>query len=260
MHIHKICRYSVYNAPYQDVGISNRDSTMGFKNRQIAIERTLKIEKSTSLIVKHIIGIAINEETKSLDNKSSALSLKSKIDLLYDCRKLKKEQYTNILHILSIRNQFAHNYECHDFSNLEKFIKGINKALLRHTDLNDLSQEEKLKDGFINMSNQVLSILKVEFDNIVVDYSKELRKAKSNLNSEHNKVLDHYGIKDKEERKIYKKKFAEIIDQEALKARDESLNERVHQRVLELMKQRIEDLEEKLKGLNRKLVTLDKKT
>ena len=103
-----------------------------FANRQLAIEKTLIIEALTSKLIKHLLGLELEGKTKSLDNKSSSISLKSKIDLLSDAGKIDKGNYTNLLHIISIRNQFAHNFECNNFEDLPKFIDGIDKPLLQN--------------------------------------------------------------------------------------------------------------------------------
>ena len=50
-----------------------------------------------------------------------------------DCGKIDKPTYINLLHIISIRNQFAHNFECDNFEDLPKFIDGIDKALLKYS-------------------------------------------------------------------------------------------------------------------------------
>ena len=67
-----------------------------FKNRQIAIEKTLFVESLTSKLIKHMMGLDIYGNTKTLDNKSSSISLRSKIDLLMDCGKIDKPTYINL--------------------------------------------------------------------------------------------------------------------------------------------------------------------
>src|SRR5689334_17789694 len=122
-----------------------------FENRQIAIEKTLLIESLTSKLIKHLIGLDLYGDTKSLDNKSSSISLKSKIDLLSDCGMIDKESYSILLHIISIRNQFAHNFECDYFEDLPKFIDGIEKPLMKYCDKQSASREDSLKTGFLKM-------------------------------------------------------------------------------------------------------------
>lgn len=228
---------------------------MNFKNREIVIKNALKIERITSILIKHLIGIHIQEETRSLDNKSSVLSLKSKIDLLYDSEKLDKKQYSNILHIMSIRNQFAHNYECNDFADLAIFIDGINKPLLKYVEEQADGTEANLKRGFNSMVDDVMNHLKVEFESIISDYKKSLRRAKYRLDEEYSKMLDYYGIKDPQERKEYKPVFQQIIEEEKRKGIDETLDERVKLRVIDLLKLRIEKLEKQLVTMAKKKIS-----
>lgn len=206
----------------------------------------------TSLIIKHLIGININEETRSLDNKSSALSLKSKVDLLYDTKKLDKKHYSNILHIMSIRNQFAHNYQCNDFSDLAIFIDGINKPLLEYTDKNAGELEDNLKHGFENMVNDAMDHLKPEFESIISDYEKSIIHAQYKLDIEYEKMLDDYGVKDPKRRKEYKPIFKQIISEEMQNGIDDSLDERIKLRVIELLKLQIEKLKKQLKKIAKK--------
>ncbi len=70
-----------------------------FENRQIAIEKTLLVELLTSKLIKHLMGLDLDGNTKTLDNKSSSISLRAKIDLLTDCGKIDKQTYTNLIHI-----------------------------------------------------------------------------------------------------------------------------------------------------------------
>lgn len=184
---------------------------MHFKNRQIAIEHTLKIESITSLVIKHLIGISITHPTKSLDNKSSSLSLKTKIDLLIDCKKIDVECYSACLQMMSIRNQFAHNYYCNDFSDLAKYIDGIDKFLLKYSKNKNSLKEDNLKEGFLEISKIVFSKLKIEFEKIGTDY----RKYKAKTQREQKKILDSVCLKYKilglKNKRIFKKKINDIF-------------------------------------------------
>ena len=51
------------------------------------------------------------EESYTLGNKSSALSLKTKTDLLIDLGALNKEEQKKIIYFFEIRNQFIHNID-----------------------------------------------------------------------------------------------------------------------------------------------------
>lgn len=165
-----------------------------FENRQIAIEKTLFVESLTSKLIKHMMGLDLLGSTKSLDNKSSSISLRTKIDLLTDCGKIDKLTYVNLLHIISIRNQFAHNFECNNFEDLPKFIDGIDKPLLKYCPNLSASTEENLKTGFLNMADQAFKFLLNEFGGVTKEYQIDAEKLKIRITEDEQKLLDQYGI------------------------------------------------------------------
>ena len=56
---------------------------------------SIREEEAASEVLKSLLRL-VKPETKTLDNKSSSLSFKNKIDLLYDIDDLNKEEYTKI--------------------------------------------------------------------------------------------------------------------------------------------------------------------
>ncbi len=165
-----------------------------FANRQLAIEKTLIIEALTSKLIKHLLGLDLDGKTRSLDNKSSSISLRSKIDLLTDAGKIDKVTYTNLLHIISIRNQFAHNYECNSFQDLSKFIDGIEKPLLQNCLTPTHLFEENLKEGFLKIFNQVFESLRSEFVGVTTEYQKDLSNLAIYISEAEENLLNQYGI------------------------------------------------------------------
>lgn len=165
-----------------------------FDNRQIVIEKTLFIESLTSKLIKHMMGLDLYGNTKTLDNKSSSISLRAKIDLLNDCDKIDKQTYTNLLHIISIRNQFAHNFECDNFEDLSKFIDGIDKPLLRYCSELTNSHEENLKVGFLNMLDQAFQFLRNEFTGVTKEFQLDAAKVKIRISETEEGLLNQWGF------------------------------------------------------------------
>lgn len=184
---------------------------ISFENRQIAITKVLRLEHLSSMLVKNLIGISVNKKTKSLDNKSSALSLKSKLDLLLDTDKINKETYKYLLLILSIRNQFAHNYSCNNFKDLSLFIDGIDKHLLSFSDEGLSKTEEKLKSGFVNMTDGITFIMTMELVSLLKDLDSDFTEAKNQLVENYAKTLELNGVTDDFLLESFRKKAQEII-------------------------------------------------
>ncbi len=209
-----------------------------FANRQIAIEKTLIIESLTSKLIKHLVGIDLYGDTKALDNKSSSISLRAKIDLLSDCGLIDKQTYSNLLHIISIRNQFAHNFECTNFEDLPKFIDGIEKPLLKFCLKTTDSPEENLKSGFLNMMDQVFDFLRNEFKGVTKEYQIDSEKLKIIIRKNEEELLNKYGITGQRNRAIVLRKLRELMKNEN---REES-NEKIHSMLTNFNKQNPSDV------------------
>lgn len=185
-----------------------------FENRQIAIEKTLFVELLTSKLIKHMMGLDLDGNTKTLDNKSSSMSLRAKIDLLSDCGKIDKQTYTNLIHIISIRNQFAHNFECNNFDDLPRFIDGIDKPLLKYCPELTNSVEENSKVGFLNMLDQASQFLRNEFRGVTEGYQIDASKVKIRVEEKEEKLLDHYGIEGPRNRALVLNKLRQLLNDE----------------------------------------------
>lgn len=96
--------------------------------RSQIIESVLIIEKQSKDLLKLIFRL-FNHKTKTLGNSSSSISLKTKIDFLYDFGDISNEEYSEFIKLMEIRNQFAHNAEAVSFLALDSFNPELNKFL-----------------------------------------------------------------------------------------------------------------------------------
>lgn len=204
-----------------------------FNNRQIAIGKTLFIESLTSKLIKHMMGLDLQGNTKTLDNRSSSISLRAKIDLLTDCGKIDKQTYTNLLHIISIRNQFAHNFECDNFEDLPKFIDGIDKPLLKFCQNLSSSMEENLKNGFLNMLDQSFKFLLNEFQGVTEEYQIDKDNLKIKITEDEQKLLDRFGIIGARNRALVLNKVRQLLKQEE----HEELNSKISDEILKFKRE-----------------------
>ncbi len=161
-----------------------------------------------------MMGLDLHGSTKTLDNKSSSISLRAKIDLLNDCSKIDKQTYTNLLHIISIRNQFAHNFECDNFEDLPRFIDGIDKPLLKYCPELTNSAEENLKVGFLNMLDQAFQFIRNEFRCVTKEYEIDAAKVKIRISEIEEGLLNQYGIVGARNRAIVLAKLRELINED----------------------------------------------
>jgi hypothetical protein len=89
---------------------------------------SLRCEETASSIIRNLLRV-VKPESKTLGNKSSSLSFKNKIDLLYDIDDLSIDEYSMLLKFMEIRNQFIHNGECNSFVDLAKANPDLTKYL-----------------------------------------------------------------------------------------------------------------------------------
>ena len=80
---------------------------------------SIREENEVSKALKYLLR-TVKDGSKTLGNKSSSLSFKTKVDLLSDIGDLDKTEYDRLILFMEIRNQFIHNPECNSFADFGK--------------------------------------------------------------------------------------------------------------------------------------------
>ena len=150
---------------------------MNLELRTEILKDSLEIEAKLSKLLMILLDIKENDN-KSLGHKGSALSLKSKVDLLYDINKINKDLYNKLIMFMEIRNQFIHNIDSDSFKIVLKRI-GKEKKLISLLDefvanrnysiSNEISEEEKFKLGFNMLSIEIVEELESARKKILED-------------------------------------------------------------------------------------------
>ena len=172
--------------------------------RLFILNKSLEIENLLSKILKEIIRIP-KSDSKTLSNKSSSLSFKTKADLLYDLDRINKEEYNLLILFMEIRNQFIHNIEATTFEKVFEIIGNnkknkilkldteLEKSYKQTLEINDekLSPEVVLKMAFTNLKLMIDEFLIREFGNLIETLEKEDElKQSAELNVISEKMLD----------------------------------------------------------------------
>lgn len=135
--------------------------------RSWVIGHVLRLEQTSSSAIKSLLRMA-KEKPKTLGNQSSALSFKSKVDLLYDLDEIDKEEYNHLLKLMEIRNQFAHNSDAVSFESLDDINPQINKYLEKNAPDNidhEQNREKKLQQIFSELFKiTVAKLMIIEFE------------------------------------------------------------------------------------------------
>lgn len=146
--------------------------------RSWVISQVLRLEQTSSSLMRAILRM-FKENPKTLGHQSSALSFKSKIDLLYDLEEIDKTEYNHLLKMMEIRNQFAHNPNAISFESLDEINPQINKYLEK-IEVNGLEEqkdrESKLKLIFSEIFKRCagkLLVTEIEYTN---GLEKDIRK------------------------------------------------------------------------------------
>lgn len=135
--------------------------------RKYVLICSIREEEAASEVIKSMLR-HVKPESKTLDNKSSSLSFKNKIDLLYDIDDISKEEYTHFLKFMEIRNQFIHNPNCNSFTDLEVEAPDLPKFLSAQFKNEIADKEKNYFESFKNLFIRTLGKLLV----LVLEYRK----------------------------------------------------------------------------------------
>lgn len=150
--------------------------------RSLVIEQVLKLELVTSNLLRSILKIT-EKDCKTLGNESSALSFKAKIDLLYDLKEIESKEYSDLVKIMEIRNQFAHNALIDSFEALDSLKSNVNNYLEKRIpkEKKETSRENRLIKGFFYISNKAFNkLIHIQLE-YKLGIEKEFKKYLSNL-------------------------------------------------------------------------------
>jgi len=196
---------------------------MNLKLRTLVLEKSLKIEAKLSEILMILLDIK-ESENKTLGYKGSALSLKSKVDLLFDINKIKKDVYVKLIMFMEIRNQFIHNIDSYTFeivlartSKEKKLVDLYDKFVVKRNLVEPeiIAVEEKLKQGFEMLTIEINEELDVAKKGIL-DYKLEVTKSKLKLQEAimHERALEAISEAIDESTAIFGKRWRETFNEE----------------------------------------------
>lgn len=83
--------------------------------RSFVLQASITVEAYISQLLSELLEINNRKESRTLGNKSSALSFKTKVDLLIDIGALDPEFIRYFQKFMEIRNQFIHNFEANSY-------------------------------------------------------------------------------------------------------------------------------------------------
>ena len=150
---------------------------MNISLKSDVLYRSIQIENFLSKILMVLLDIE-NPNSKILGHSGTALSFKSKADLLYDIKKISLELYNDLLTFMEIRNQFIHN----DDTNTYEFV--INQRINRKKNFLNYIETKKIT------ANDNESKFKIGFEEFTIDIVKNLEKVSLKIKEEKTKAFD----------------------------------------------------------------------
>jgi len=132
--------------------------------RSQILEIALTLENSINKLITVYLEIE-HPDPKTIGNKNSSISFKSKLDLLSDLEILSKEEYSKLLLVMEFRNQFLHNLNCDSFIvAIELLGSDRGKQLLKFDDLEfEANQELRYNSAYKRLFLNSLDIILVKY-------------------------------------------------------------------------------------------------
>lgn len=152
-----------------------KSSKFNIQLRGKILEKALILEELSSHIIKLILRI-VWDETKTLGNKSTSLSFKNKVDLLFDLQDISKDEYNYLLKLMEVRNQFSHNIEC----NLWEDFQRINPKTYQFITKKFPNEDESFSTSFRDMFNKCNEKLKEVENKYLLGFDLEIEKIITN--------------------------------------------------------------------------------
>lgn len=138
------------------------------------ISQVLRLEQTSSSAIRAILRM-FKENSKTLGHQSSALSFKSKIDLLYDIEEIDKTEYNHLLKMMEIRNQFAHNPNAVSFESLDEINPQINKYLEK-IEVNGVEKQNEREGKLKLIFSEIFKLCAGKLLVIEIEYTRGLGK------------------------------------------------------------------------------------
>ena len=193
---------------------------MADEKRLLVINLSIFIERFVSSALSIFLDIEL-KTSKTLSNKSSAFSFRQKLDLLTDIRATEKADVSKFQLFSEIRNQFAHNYDVHDFTTCLTFLDGAENFLRKNyivEGLENVDNEEQLhmlyKTLFRDVMDVSFKILK-KVDEKIINIGKEqgIKEAYQSVLA----AMKEYALTDEN----FNEKYNKIIDETLTRIRED---------------------------------------
>lgn len=132
--------------------------------RSDVLEKALVVEDCMTKILTTFL-LVDKPDTRTLSSRSTSLSFKQKIDLLFDLDVLTKEENGMLLLLMEFRNQFAHNSYCNSYEKAVAAIDGSKNRILKFDNLTfEADLEYRLNNAYSTLHIACLDIVLAKYE------------------------------------------------------------------------------------------------
>lgn len=148
---------------------------LNLDNRTEYLRYSLLFEGYLSALIASLLNITDEKNSRSLGFRSSAISFKTKVDILLDMNLINKDDIWKYETFMLIRNQFMHNMDADTYDDCLEYIdkEKKNKLLKFYPKNIDLSEEEKTKRASINLAAELTEISHKLFIKVMSKHSTD---------------------------------------------------------------------------------------
>ena len=143
------------------------------KQRAFLLESALTLERNLSILLANILSVDNVDNSKTLGNKSSALSFNTKVDILLDTDYICKYDKAKFTLFMEMRNQFAHNKKCETYLDMLNIVDTSEKRLLKFYPVtyDQESKEDQLQGQIAMLVDDLKMIVNDSFKKYVSNLS-----------------------------------------------------------------------------------------
>jgi hypothetical protein len=132
---------------------------MNIELRGEVLEKALILEDAVNQLVLLYLGIK-KENRRAIGHKSGTLTYKNILDLLYDIDVLENQEYSALLLLMEIRNQFMHNRACNSFEKAVELLgPDKRKRLVKFDRIGADKLEDQYNNAYLCLAGDTLGII-----------------------------------------------------------------------------------------------------
>ena len=178
------------------------------------------VERFSSAALSLLLDIDL-KNSKTLGTKSTSISFKQKLDLLTDINAFDKKDMAKFQTFTEVRNQFAHNFNVHDFESCFSFMSGAENYLKKQypeISEKDKSHEDYLFALFRTLFTDIINICGGIIETIESKIDKEARtRVNEEVYKELIDTIKSYADNNPEANDFYNKTIEAIGDKKKTK-------------------------------------------